>query len=265
MRKVCLGRQAGVWRSWWVLLPLLAIWTGSLPAAAPPEDWAALVGSGQLVEVAKACPDVLVDLRYASPRNCVGAAIYPADLPCLVRPVIAARLEHAQQLLHERGYGLKIWDGYRPAAAQHAIWSHFARRGFVADPDDGRGSLHTWGLAVDVTLVDRAGHDIEMPSDFDVFAPVASGIYRGSNEQVRAHLLLLQAVMKASGFIALSTEWWHFAARDWRQFKRLPPGPPAGPLRDRAAVDRQGPGQPLLQGSSPTPPDHGSGLQPEHQ
>jgi D-alanyl-D-alanine dipeptidase len=226
-------------KSGWRAAPLtwlvcwLCIWLGGASAvrAEPTDNWRALVASGQLVEVGKAAPGVRIELRYAGPRNCVGAAIYPADFPCLVRPVIARRLEYAQQLLRPRGCGLKIWDGYRPVAAQHAIWSHFSRLGFVADPYDGRGSLHSWGLAVDVTLVDAGGHDVAMPSDFDVFAPVASGIYRGSNVEVGRNLRLLQVVMKASGFIGLSTEWWHFAARDWRQYSPLTatPAAPAQP------------------------------------
>jgi D-alanyl-D-alanine dipeptidase len=204
---------------------VLTVFFAALPARSEPAaDWHALVASGQLVQVAEMDPGVRIDLRYAGTHNCVGKPIYPPDFPCLVRPVIARRLSYAQQLLQQRGYGLKIWDGYRPEAAQHAIWKHFAKRGFVADPDDGRGSLHSWGLAVDVTLVDAHGHDVAMPSDFDVFAPVASGIYRGSDPQIRSNLRLLQMVMKASGFIGLSTEWWHFAARDWQQYDRFSAG-----------------------------------------
>jgi D-alanyl-D-alanine dipeptidase len=219
--------QRGRLRPW---LAAGVLWLGvflQAPAATtqPGDDWHAFLASGQLVEVSKAAPDVRIDLRYAGTHNCVGEPIYPADFPCLVRPVIARRLSYAQHLLQPRGYGLKIWDGYRPVAAQHAIWSHFSRLGFVADPDDGRGSLHSWGLAVDVTLVDASGHDVAMPSDFDVFAPVASGIYRGSNAEVRRNLHLLQLAMKESGFIGLSTEWWHFAARDWQQFSPLSPAP----------------------------------------
>jgi D-alanyl-D-alanine dipeptidase len=218
-RRVARVAAAGAWFAFLICMGVRA--APPEPAGGATEDWRALVASGQLVEVSAAAPGVRIELRYAGTRNCVGAPIYPPDLPCLLRPVIAKRLGHAQQLLQTRGFGLKIWDGYRPVAAQHAIWSHFARLGFVANPDDGRGSLHSWGLAVDVTLVDAGGHDVAMPSDFDVFAPVASGIYRGSNAQIASNLRLLQGAMKASGFIGLSTEWWHFAARDWQQFGRL--------------------------------------------
>ena len=137
-------------------------------------------------------------------------------------------------MLRSQGYGLKIWDAYRPAAAHLALWEHFSRRHYVADPTDGRGSLHTWGLAVDVTVIDRDGRELTMPSAFDDFTPAASGIYRGGDEKVHAHLRMLQFAMKAGGFIGLSTEWWHFAARNWKTYEPLhwepasaPPAPPA--------------------------------------
>jgi D-alanyl-D-alanine dipeptidase len=210
---------------------LLALIAGAGPVRAAPSDapsWQALMAAGQLVEIAKVDSAIRIEMRYAGTRNCVGAPLYPPNFPCLARPQIAQRLHWVQQLLHERGYGLKIWDAYRPEEAQRSIWRRFARHGYVADPNDGRGSLHTWGLAVDVTIVDRAGKEIPMPSEFDDFTPAASALYRGPDPTIRADLQLLRAVMRASGFIGLSTEWWHFAARDWQEFPRLeiPPHPP---------------------------------------
>ncbi len=186
-------------------------------ASAAEPDWHALVNAGQLVEISKVDPTIRVEMRYATTHNCIGAAVYPADMPCLIRPEIGLRLKAAQQYLRGWNYGLKIWDAYRPSEAQHTLWKRWAKRGYVADPDDGRGSLHTWGLAVDVTLVDRFGNDVEMPSDFDVFTADASGIYRGKSDTVHNNLHLLQRAMFGSGFQGLSTEWWHFAARDWEQ------------------------------------------------
>ncbi|MBE7212209.1 MAG: M15 family metallopeptidase [Gluconacetobacter diazotrophicus] len=190
-------------------------------------DWHALVTSGQLVEINKVDPTILVELRYATTHNCVGEAIYPEGMPCLLRPEIALRLKAAQQYLRGWNYGLKVWDAYRTPEAQHALWKRWAKRGYVADPDDGRGSLHTWGLAVDVTMVDRFGNDVEMPSDFDVFTADASGIYRGKNDAVRHNLHLLHRAMFGSGFQGLTTEWWHFTARGWDKFDRLTADPPA--------------------------------------
>ena len=200
-------------------------------ALAEEPSWQALVTAGQLVEITSVDPTIKVEMRYTTIHNCVGAAIYPADLPCLVRPEIALRLKAAQQYLRAWNYGLKIWDAYRPEEAQRALWQRCPKRGYVANPGDGRGSLHTWGLAVDVTLVDRFGNDVEMPSDFDVFTKDASGIYRGKSQTVYENLRLLHRAMFGSGFQGLSTEWWHFAARGWERFDRLTaaPEPPAVP------------------------------------
>ena len=190
-------------------------------ASATDPDWHALVASGQLVEIGKVDPTILVEMRYASTRNCVGEAIYPEGMPCLIRPEIGLRLKAAQQSLRGWNYGLKVWDAYRTPEAQHALWKRWAKRGYVADPDDGRGSLHTWGLAVDVTLVDRFGNEVEMPSDFAVFTADASGFYHGNSDTVHHNLRLLQRAMFGSGFQGLSTEWWHFTARGWDKFDRL--------------------------------------------
>jgi D-alanyl-D-alanine dipeptidase len=215
---------------------LLALLSGPRAARAFPDapDWHALVSTGKLVEIAKVDPAIRIEMRYAGTRNCVGAALYPPGFPCLIRPEIAQRLHWVQQLLRERGYGLKVWDAYRPEEAQRSIWRRFARHGYVADPNDGRGSLHTWGLAVDVTIVDLKGKEIPMPSEFDDFTPAASAFYRGTDATIRADLQLLRAVMRASGFIGLSTEWWHFAARDWQEFPRLEIAPRPPPTRHGA-------------------------------
>ena len=202
-----------------LLFLLLATHSASAAAA---DDWMRLVAAGELIEISKVDPTIAVDLRYASERNGAGAKLYPLDFPCLVRPEIATRLRLAQQYLRANGRGLKIWDAYRPAAAQEQLWKREKDRRFVANPTEGRGSLHTWGLAVDVTLVDLAGREVPMPTDFDVFERVASGIYAGKSEEVRKNLQLLQyAMMRIGGFQGLSTEWWHFAVRGWRDYKPL--------------------------------------------
>lgn len=190
--------------------------------AAGAEDWKRLVAAGELVEIKSVDPSILVEMRYATDRNGAKVALYPPDFPCLVRPEVASRLRLAQIFLRKTGRGLKVWDAYRPAAAQEALWKRENNRRFVANPTQGRGSLHTWGLAVDVTLVDGDGNDVAMPTDFDVFADDASGIYVGKDDQVHTNVHLLQyAMMRVGGFQGLSTEWWHFAVRGWRDYTPL--------------------------------------------
>jgi D-alanyl-D-alanine dipeptidase len=176
-----------------------------------------------LIDLKSVDQAIVVDLRYATPHNLTGHALYPSDMPALVRPTTAARLEKAQKFLQTRRYGLKIWDAYRPVAAQMELWRKVHNRSFVASPEVGHGSLHTWGVAVDATLVDEKGHEVSMPTMFDEFTPAAKLHYHGDDRAVRVHLRLLQAAMRHGGFYGMRTEWWHFVAYDWRKY---------GPVRE---------------------------------
>ena len=170
-----------------------------------------------LVDVAKVCPGVRIELRYATRNNVTGHPIYPSNARCLVRLSVAARLRHAQRLLREHGAALKIWDAYRPASAQRFLWQFAGNREFVGDPARG-GSLHTWGVAVDATLVTRLGADLRMPTGFDDFSPAAARKYVGKDPAVARHLSLLQTAMTRAGFKVMRDEWWHFVAEDYLDF-----------------------------------------------
>jgi len=174
------------------------------------------------VEIKRFDPTIVIDLRYAGPNNFTHRSLYSPGMPALVRLSVAKRLAFAQKFLKEHGYGLKIWDAYRPSAAQQQLWAATPNNSYVADPKDGIGSMHTRGAAVDVTLVDRKGKDVPMPTEFDNFTPAAMTSYQGSNQVVRANLKLLQKAMARAGFYGLRTEWWHFCAADWTTYPPVP-------------------------------------------
>jgi D-alanyl-D-alanine dipeptidase len=178
--------------------------------------------SEPLVEIHSVDPTIVIDLRYGTSRNLFGHPIYPPGARAVIRQSVAERLKFAQAFLHSRGFGLKIWDAFRPFNAQGALWAFAKSARFVADPENGH-ALHTWGVAVDATLVDAAGHELPMPSDFDSFSPAASLHYQGNNETVRRDLNLLLHAMGAAGFKGMSSEWWHFVAPDWRDFAVVTP------------------------------------------
>lgn len=165
---------------------------------------------------------IIVDLRYASANNVARHALYPPGTPALVRAGVAQRLVVVQEYLRKKGYGLKIWDAYRPQSAQEKLWQFTHNRSFVADPKEGRGSMHIRGAAVDATLVDSSGNDVPMPTDFDSFTPTALIDYSGRSPAVRQNLNLLQKAMAHGGFYGLRTEWWHFCAPDWKKFDPVP-------------------------------------------
>ncbi len=170
-----------------------------------------------LVDIRSVDPTIIVDLRYASPNNITGRPIYPPGTRALIRPEVAQRLTIAQRFVRRFDCSLKIWDAYRPRDAQLALWKASPKNDFVANPDAGAGSLHSWGLAVDATLADRYGQSMSMPTEFDDFTPAAMWKYTGTNEIIRHHLAMLQTAMRDAGFYGIRSEWWHFTSQDWQQ------------------------------------------------
>ena len=174
-----------------------------------------------LVDIKSVDPSILVELRYAGRINLTGHPLYPLGTRALVRPEVAAALAEAQIFLRQYQCGLKIWDAYRPVPVQVRLWQAAHNNDYVANPEAGAGSLHSWGVAVDATLVDAWNRPVRMPSDFDDFTPAAMWHYAGADPEIRSHVHLLQIAMRNAGFYGLRTEWWHFTIADWQKY--LPP------------------------------------------
>jgi zinc D-Ala-D-Ala dipeptidase len=173
---------------------------------------------GPLVDVRSVDPTIVVELRYAGRNNLVGHALYPSGTSALARPEVASGLAVAQAFLRRYQFGLKIWDAYRPVAVQEKLWQASHNSDYVANPEIGVGSLHSWGVAVDATLVDTWNRPVRMPSDFDNFTPAAMWRYAGPRADIRAHMHLLHIAMRNAGFWGLRTEWWHFTIADWQKY-----------------------------------------------
>ena len=174
------------------------------------------------VDIKSVDKTIVIDLRYANSNNVAHHPLYPPGAPAMVRAGVARRLAVVQEYLRKKGYGLKIWDAYRTQAVQAKLWQLTRNGSFVADPKEGRGSMHVRGAAVDATLVDSSGADVPMPTDFDSFTPEATIEYAGRNPTVRANLKLLQKAMAHGGFYGLRTEWWHFIVHDWKKYELVP-------------------------------------------
>ena len=177
-------------------------------------------GTGELVDVATIAPSVPLDMRYATTRNFTNTAFYPAAR-CLLRRDAAARLARVQRRLEARGLSLLLWDCYRPFSVQKRLWALVPDPRYVAEPVEGpggplRGSKHNRGMAVDLTLADRDGRPLEMPTDHDDFSPRAHRGSRAASPAARRNAQILEDAMAAEGFEALPTEWWHFDAPGWK-------------------------------------------------
>ena len=173
---------------------------------------------GSFVDIQSVNPTIVVELRYAGNNNFLKRPLYPQGMRARARPEVAAALSTAQTTLRQYQYGLKIWDAYRPVRVQTKLWEASRNSDYVANPEVGVGSLHSWGIAVDATLVDSWNRPVSMPSDFDDFTPAAMWRYTGQSFEVLGHVRLLQWAMHRAGFWGMRTEWWHFTIADWKKF-----------------------------------------------
>jgi D-alanyl-D-alanine dipeptidase len=187
-------------------VPALAAPLALLLAAAPRPP--------PLVDVAALIPDALLDVPYATSDNITGRPLYP-QARCLLLAPVAARLSRAAARLRARGFRLLLHDCYRPLAAQRALWAVRPEPGYVADPRT--GSNHNRAAAVDLSLADRAGRPVEMPTPYDEFSPRAwARATEGVSAAARRHRDALRRAMEAEGFRATRREWWHFDAPEAR-------------------------------------------------
>lgn len=182
-------------------------------AAAPP-------AGGELVDVQASIPDLILDLRYARPENLFGRAVYPPSARCYLRRDAAERLARAaDRLRKEDGTRLVAFDCYRPHAVQKQMWELFPKKGYVADPKG--GSVHNRGGAIDLSLADRDGRPLPMPSEFDEFTRRSWHSYTGGSAVERKNRDRLEAAMIAEGFAPIRMEWWHYEAPGARGWKLL--------------------------------------------
>ena len=174
-----------------------------------------------LVELTRLDPTIRLDIRYARSDNFTGTPVYKVARAFLQRPAAEA-LVRVHRSLEASGYGLLVFDGYRPWSVTKRFWeiTPADKKEFVADP--AQGSRHNRGAAVDLTLFDlRTGREVEMPSAYDDFTAKAYATYPGGDELARERRDLLRDAMEAEGFFVYPNEWWHYDFKDWREYPVL--------------------------------------------
>jgi len=172
----------------------------------------------RLVDIRKVNPNIRLDIRYATTNNFLKRKLY-SQAKCALRSSVAQKLALVQTDLEKIGLGLKVYDCYRPFSVTEQMWEVWPDPNYVANP--ARGSRHNRGAAVDLTLVDRTGKELEMPTPYDDFTKKAHADYQGGSAQSRKNRQVLKDAMKKQGFIGITTEWWHFDSEDWQKFAIL--------------------------------------------
>ena len=177
--------------------------TPATKAAAKP------IPKGEFTRINDLAADIKLDIRYATTNNFTKAQIY--DCPeCLLRPTAAKALVKVHEALKEQGYGgLKMFDCYRPRPYQQRLWDKVPNPDYVTPP--AKGSMHSRGAAVDLTIIDKEGKELDMGTPYDFFGKEAHFDYTKLSKTVLDNRKLLRKVMVAQGFKGIRTEWWHFS------------------------------------------------------
>ena len=166
-----------------------------------------------LIEITSPTYDVDRDIAYATPDNFTGKPVY-ARPSCFLHVDAAACLMRSIMLAGALGLRFKIIDAFRPAEAQWVLWNHSPDPDFLADPR--RGSPHSMGVAVDLTLVDAAGEELDMGTAFDAFTPLSHHGNLEISPAAQRNRALLLGIMTAAGWDFFRNEWWHYQLFDAR-------------------------------------------------
>jgi D-alanyl-D-alanine dipeptidase len=171
-----------------------------------------------LVEITKQCPNIILDIRYATPNNFTGVAVYP-EAKAYARFEVVKKLCEVSDKLAKDSLKLVVFDAYRPLQVQYKFWQLLPDERYVANPKN--GSRHNRGAAVDVTLADFFGNYLEMPTAFDDFSEKASPNYKGATKIATKNRDFLIELMRNFGFSVYPSEWWHFDFEGWEKYSVL--------------------------------------------
>lgn len=175
-------------------------------------------GQADLVNVWKSDTTIILDIRYATTNNFTGKQVYD-EAKFFLRKEPAQKILELQKELQSLGLSLKIFDGYRPLSVQKKFWEIMPDERYVADPK--KGSRHNRGAAVDLTITDKSGNEIPMPTPYDDFTEKASRNYMELPAQIVINRKFLEDLMSKYGFMGMPTEWWHFDYTGWEKYEVL--------------------------------------------
>ena len=173
-----------------------------LPSTEPevvPEGWSELTEEEGFI----------LDIKYATTDNFTKKQIYDCGR-CWLRPEAAEKVKKIRKELNEKyGYGIRLFDCFRPRPYQQRLWDAVPDPDYVTPPN--KGSMHSRGLAVDLTITDAKGRDLDMGTAYDYFGKEAHQDFTGHSKEVNKNRAMLKGIMEKYGFKAIRTEWWHYS------------------------------------------------------
>ncbi|WP_396173973.1 M15 family metallopeptidase [Flavobacterium sp.] len=151
--------------------------------------------------------DFVYDMKYATADNFLKEKVYPCA-ECFLRVKTVKSLLEANKMFLAKGYKIKLYDCYRPKAIQKKMFQLVPDANYVANPK--KGSIHNRGGAVDISIVDFNGIELDMGTKFDFFGKEASHNYLSLSDTVLANRKILKEIMLQNNFKSFDSEWWHY-------------------------------------------------------
>jgi D-alanyl-D-alanine dipeptidase len=174
----------------------------------------------QMIDIQKFIPGVILDLRYATTNNFMHKKLYPAITKTYLRLPAAQALQRIERELKEMGFGIKIFDAYRPYSVTEKMWEPIKDDRYVADPKKGSG--HNRGITVDLTIINlKTTKELPMGTGYDNFTDTAHQTFTALPKEILANRNILKSLMEKHGFIALESEWWHYFLPNGSNFELL--------------------------------------------
>src|SRR4029453_15934737 len=174
-----------------------------------------------LVELVKLDPTIKLDIRYATKNNFLGRPVYKQARAFLQRPAAEA-LVRVNQKLRAQGFGVVIFDDYRPWSVTKAFWDATPADKKMFVPDPATGSRHNRGCAVDMSMFELAtGKLVQMPSEYDEMTERSHINYECASAESKRLRGILKAAMESEGFAVSEPEWWHYDYKDWKEYPIL--------------------------------------------
>lgn len=165
------------------------------------------INDSSFVNISDYSTEFVYDMKYASSDNFLKSKVYDCA-ECYLRFKTVKALVKANAVFIKRGYKIKLFDCYRPLDVQKKMWEIVSNPTYVANPT--KGSIHNRGGAVDLTLVDKNGVELDMGTTFDFFGIEASHNYRNLSSKIIQNRKLLKGVMTKKKFNSFDSEWWHY-------------------------------------------------------
>ncbi len=165
------------------------------------------VSDTSFVDLKNYSENFIYDMKYATTDNFLKAKVYECEA-CYLRLKTVKALILANKEFIKKGYRIKIFDCYRPLDIQKKMWEIVPNPSYVADPK--KGSIHNRGGAVDITISDNTGKEVDMGTNFDYFGIEASHSYQNLSQEIKKNRKLLKKIMIKNGFNFFESEWWHY-------------------------------------------------------